>query len=81
MSYYEEDQARYRYHVSVRGPDGKPTTWVSASYACRILGIGVKTLKRIPPSQLPYLRVNDRGDRKYDTRDLQKWIDDRIVDK
>lgn len=78
---HEEERARYRYRVSVRGPDGLPTTWVPSGLARQVLGISVQTLKKIPPSELPYLRINDRGDRRYDTRDIDKWINDRIVNK
>lgn len=45
----------------------------------RHLGVHVNTVKRIPPRDLPYMRVNRRGDRRYHPKDLQAYIDRRTV--
>lgn len=37
------------------------------------------TVKRIPASDLPYLVVSPRGDRRYAERDVQDWIDRHTV--
>jgi len=53
--------------------------WMSAKETAQALGIHDNTVKRIPPSKLPYMRMNDRGDRKYWYEDVNAYIDGRMV--
>jgi excisionase family DNA binding protein len=43
----------------------------------KYLGIHVNTVKRIPACELPYMRVTNRGDRRYHPEDVQAYIDQR----
>jgi DNA-binding transcriptional MerR regulator len=45
----------------------------------RHLGVHPNTVKRISPSDLPYMRVTSRGDRRYHPDDVQAYIDRRTV--
>ena len=45
------------------------------------LGIHQQSVKRIPASDLPFFRVNNRGDRRYLREDLDSYIDMRMVDR
>ena len=51
--------------------------WLSARETGEILGLHVNTIKRMPPTELPYYRVCSRGDRRYRSEDvvayLEKW--------
>jgi hypothetical protein len=53
--------------------------WLSVGEAARALGLHNNTVKRIPPCQLPYMRVTDRGDRKYWYSDVNAYIERRMV--
>jgi hypothetical protein len=37
------------------------------------------TIRRIPPSTLPYLVVGERGDRRYRRSDIEAMIEQRMV--
>ena len=39
----------------------------------------MNTVKRIPPQNLPYIRVVRRGDRRYKVEDVNKYIEERTV--
>lgn len=43
------------------------------------LGIHQQSVKRIPASDLPFFRVNNRGDRRYFREDLDNYITMRMV--
>jgi hypothetical protein len=45
----------------------------------KTLGIHVNSLKRIPPSDLPYIRMFNRGDRRYRSVDVRAYIEGRMV--
>jgi len=47
---------------------------LTAAEASRHLGVHVNTLKRIPPTELPYFRIGSRGDRRYLHPDVQAYI-------
>lgn len=53
--------------------------WMTVSEAADYLDVHCDTLKRVPPAELPYLRVNARGDRKYRKRDLDAYVERRMV--
>ncbi len=46
---------------------------------CAHLGVHPNTVKRIPARELPYMRVTNRGDRRYHPEDVQSYIDRRTV--
>lgn len=52
---------------------------VTASEAAKILHIHPNTIKRIPPSELPFYRVSSRGDRRYEVAVLRQYLRDRSV--
>lgn len=43
------------------------------------LGIHQQSVKRIPASDLPFFRVNNRGDRRYFREDLDNYITTRMA--
>ena len=45
------------------------------------LGLSVSATKRIPPEELPYLRVARRGDRRYTTDAVRAYLEARRVDR
>jgi excisionase family DNA binding protein len=45
----------------------------------QLLGVHWRTVKRLPPSELPYVRVNARGDRRYRLEDVQAYLERRRV--
>lgn len=53
--------------------------WLSISEASRALGMHANSIKRIPPAELPYMRLGDRGDRKYHRNDIVAFIEKRMV--
>jgi hypothetical protein len=53
--------------------------WLSVNEAAQALGLHNNTVKRISPCQLPYMRVTDRGDRKYWYEDINAYIERRMV--
>lgn len=53
--------------------------WISSRDVGEMLGCDYKTVRKIKPSELPYWRANDRGDRKYDREDVLAYIERRMV--
>jgi excisionase family DNA binding protein len=53
--------------------------WLTAMDVARYFGIHVKTVKRIPPNELPYLRIGGRGDRLYRRADVEAFIERNVV--
>jgi hypothetical protein len=43
------------------------------------LGVHINTVKRIPPSELPFFRVGHRGDRRYLLESVEEYIRRRSV--
>ena len=52
---------------------------LTAHEVARHLSIHVNTVKRIPPAQLPFFRVGERGDRRYLLDDVYDYIARRTV--
>lgn len=52
---------------------------IGAQGVAEILGIHVNTVKKIPPNELPYFRIGNRGDRKYRYYDVKAYIMRRTV--
>ena len=50
---------------------------LTALEIARLLRVHINTIKRIPPSDLPFVRVTPRGDRRYDRRDLEAFLASR----
>lgn len=50
---------------------GGPLTVTQVSV---MLGIHNNTVKKIPPTELPYFRVASRGDRRYLLEDIRAYI-------
>jgi hypothetical protein len=50
---------------------------LSAYEVSNRLGTHVNTVKRIPPSELPFFRVGHRGDRRYELEDVERYIRQR----
>lgn len=57
----------------------RPAGLLTAREAAGELGIAVTTLKRIAPSELPFVRIRDRGDRRYHVEDLRAYANGRKV--
>jgi hypothetical protein len=53
--------------------------WLTVTEAANLLDIHNNTLKRYPPSELPYMRSGSRGDRKYRLSDVETLIERRMV--
>ena len=53
--------------------------WLSAGEVERALGISENMRRAIPPADLPYMRLGDRGDRRYRVADVQAYIARRMV--
>jgi hypothetical protein len=53
--------------------------WLSALAVARYFGLHVNTIKRLPPADLPYLRIGQRGDRLYRRSDVETYIERRTV--
>ena len=45
------------------------------------LGLHRTTVKRLPPAVLPFVRVTDRGDRRYRPEDVERYLADRRVER
>jgi hypothetical protein len=74
---------RWRRRVGV---DSSPMTgpewqseWLSAGQVERALGISATMRRAMPPADLPYMRLGQRGDRRYRVADVQAYIARRMV--
>ena len=56
-----------------------PPPLLTVGDVCRILRIHVNTLKRMPASDLPYVRFGTRGDRRYQASDIEAYVAKRTV--
>ena len=54
---------------------------LSVHQVATALGVHVQTVKRLPASDLPFFRVNSRGDRRYFREDLESYITVRMASK
>ena len=58
----------------------KPSAlWLSVGGVAEMLDMHPNTVKRMPPSILPYWLSNRRGDRKYARSDVEAYIAKRYV--
>ena len=55
------------------------TEWLSLRDVADMFGVHRNTIKRTPPSLLPYLRIGARGDRRYRRADVEAMIERRMV--
>jgi hypothetical protein len=55
------------------------TYWLSVEDSAEMIGVHPHTVKRIPPEQLPYMRIGSRGDRRYRITDVKAYIEARMV--
>jgi len=39
-----------------------------------MLSLNVNTVKRIPPTELPFYRIGTRGDRRYRPEDIEQYL-------
>jgi hypothetical protein len=53
--------------------------WLSLREVADMFGVHVNTIKRTPPSTLPFLRIGERGDRRYRRTDVEDMIERRMV--
>ena len=53
--------------------------WLKPREVAAVLRLDHKTVKNIPATDLPYWRVNERGDRRYDPDDVRAYIERRMV--
>lgn len=53
--------------------------WMRATDVAKRLGVHVNTVKRLPADDLPYLRLNRRGDRRYRREDVERYIASNTV--
>lgn len=56
-----------------------PGLLLSTAEASAWLDVHRNTLKRIPPSELPFFRIGSRGDRRYRAADVLAYIEKRMV--
>lgn len=52
--------------------------WMTSSEVAHLIGLSLKTTKKIPPSELPYW-VTEGGHRKYRRADALAYIERRMV--
>lgn len=62
-----------------KAPSKPESCWLSVNETAEVLGVHNNTVKRIPASELPYMRVVARGDRKYWFEDVNAYIERRMV--
>jgi len=62
-----------------KAPPKEESSWLSVNETAQALGLHNNTVKRICPTKLPYMRVTDRGDRKYWYEDVNSYIESRMV--
>lgn len=53
--------------------------WLSSTEVAEYLRLHLNTVKRIPPSQLPYFKFGSRGDRRYRKVDVDRYVEVRTV--
>ncbi len=53
--------------------------WITAREVAIWLDVHPNTVKRLPPSELPYMKVTSRGDRRYLLDDVEAYIQRNIV--
>lgn len=57
----------------------KPDAPLRPKEVAAILGLHWQTVKSIPSTDLPYTRVNERGDRRYQRTDVEAYLAARRV--
>ena len=53
--------------------------WLTLREVAAHLGLHPNTVKTIPPEALPFFRITDRGDRRYDESDVERYLERRRV--
>ena len=53
--------------------------WLHLRDVAEMFDVHPNTIRRIPPSTLPYLVVGERGDRRYRRSDIEAMIEQRMV--
>ncbi len=53
---------------------------LNARQVAELLGVHPNTVRRIPPAELPYFQVRDRGDRRYELADVDRYKAARRVE-
>lgn len=54
---------------------------LTAQEVAELLGIHVNTVKRIPPEDLPFFRIGQRGDRRYEVAHVTRYKRVRTHDR
>jgi hypothetical protein len=78
----KEARAILRLYLAEVEPMSKKTTNEGALKTVEVaelLGVGVGTLKRLPPAELAYFTFGARGDRRYRREDVQAYIERKMV--
>lgn len=60
-------------------PNKEESGWLNVNDVARALGLHNNTVKKISPSELPYMRVTSRGDRRYWYEDVNAYIERNMV--
>lgn len=53
--------------------------WLGAAEVAELLRLHLNTVKRIPPSELPYFKFGSRGDRRYRRADVDRYVESKMV--
>lgn len=51
-------------------------TFLTSREVATLFGIHINTVKRL---EIPYVRITNRGDRRYHPHDIEKYIQERII--
>lgn len=58
-----------------------PGEWLTTAEVAAWLSVHINTIRRIPPSELPFMRFGKRGDRRYREVDVVAYINERMVNE
>lgn len=54
------------------------TLW-TAQQVAKYMGVHINTVKSIKPENLPYYRIVERGDRRYNPHEVDRYLAERRV--
>ena len=54
-----------------------PEPLMTAKEVAALLHVHLNTIKRLPRTDLPFIRITPRGDRRYRTEDVDYYINSR----